>query len=204
VSSPAASNASWPELNALYEENIATSNQVIQDAYTHVTLLSLPNSPDFIFLGLAPDYIYNPLLTAEERNATPPHSPIPYTLFELAKEALHRQCLDEEDRFPLPTLQYPSLEAFVPDEEIPAEELPPPQVFAPVAVVSSPAPESPVLCRGPTPAVLCKVEPAILLPHRLFDESSLIPAYSEADLYPHLFSTPPCTADTHYHPHSER
>jgi len=125
VSSPAASNASWSELNALYEENAATSYQAIQDAYAHVTLLSLPNSPDFIFLGTAPDYIYNPLLTVKECNATPPHSPVPYTLLELAKEALCHQQLNEEDRSPLPTLQYPPLEAFVPDEEIPVEELPP-------------------------------------------------------------------------------
>jgi hypothetical protein len=163
VSSPAASNASWSELNALYEENATASYQVIQNTYTDVTLLSPPNSPDFIFIGSAPDYIYNPLLTVEERNATLPYSPVPYALLELAEEALCRQQLDEEDRSPLPTLQYPPLEAFIPDKEIPIEELLPPQVFAPVAVIPSPAPESPVLCRGPTPAVLCVVEPAVLL-----------------------------------------
>jgi hypothetical protein len=201
VSSPAASNASWSELNALYEENAAASYQAIQQAYTDVTLLSLPNSPDFIFPGTTPDYIYNPLLTVEERNTTPPHSPVPYTLLELAEEALHRQHLDEEDRSPLPTLQYPLLEAFVPDEEIPTEKLPPPQVFTPVAIIPSPVPESPVLHRGPTPAVLPIVEPAILWPHQLFDKSPVIPTYNEADLYPHLFSTLPCTMDTCYHPH---
>jgi hypothetical protein len=104
VSSPAASNASWSELNALYEENATASYQVIQQAYTDVTLLSPPNSPDFIFLGTTLDYIYNPLLTAEERNATPPHSPVPYTLLKLAEEALHCQHLDEEDRSPLLSL----------------------------------------------------------------------------------------------------
>jgi hypothetical protein len=124
VSSPA-SNASWSELNAFYEANAAASLQAVHDAYADVALLSPPNSPDFIFPGTAPDYIYNPYLTAEERNATPPHSPIPYALLELAEEALRRQQLDEEDESPLPTLQYPSLEAFVPDEEIPVEELPP-------------------------------------------------------------------------------
>jgi hypothetical protein len=91
VSSPAASNTSWSKLNALYEENAATSYQVIQNAYADVALLSPPNSPDFIFLGTTPDYIYNPLLTVEECNATLPHSPVPYTLLKLAEEALHRQ-----------------------------------------------------------------------------------------------------------------
>jgi hypothetical protein len=201
VSSPTASNASWSKLNALYEENATTSYQAIQDAYADVALLSPPNSPDFIFLGTAPDYIYNPLLTIEECNATLPYSPVPYALLELAKEALRCQHLNKEDRSPLPSLQYPLLEAFVPDKEIPVEELPPPQVFSPVVVIPSPAPESPVLHRGPTPAIFHIVEPAVLRPHQPFDESPVIPAYNEADLYPHLFSTPPCTADTRYHLH---
>jgi hypothetical protein len=200
VSSPAASNASWSALNALYEENAAASYQAIQDAYADVAIPSPPNSPDFLFPRTATlAYIYNPLLTDEERNATPPHSPVPYTLLELAKEALRRQQLEEEDGSPLPSLQYPPLEAFVPDEEIPSAELPPPQVFAPVATVPSPAPESPVLRRGPTPAVLPRVEPAVLRPHQLIDEDPVIP--NEADFYPHLFSAPPCTAETRYHPH---
>jgi hypothetical protein len=201
VSSPAASTTSWSELNAFYEANAAASLQAIQDAYADVTLLTPPHSPDFIFPGTAPDYIYNPLLTAEERNATPPYSPVPYALLELAKEALRRQQLDEEDGSPLPTLQYPPLEAFVPDKEIPVEELLPPQVFTPIAVVPSPVPESPILHQGPAPAVFPIIEPAVLLLHRHFNESPVIPAYNEADLYPHLFSTPPCTADTRYHPH---
>jgi len=140
VSSPAASNASWSKLNALYEENAATSYQAIQNAYANVTLLSPPNSPNFLFPRAAPNYIYNPLLTIEECNATPSFSPIPYTLLELAKEALHCQQLEEEDRSPLPSLQYPPLEAFVPDKEIPVEKLPPPQVFAQVTTIPSPAP----------------------------------------------------------------
>jgi hypothetical protein len=201
VSSPAASNASWSKLNALYEENAATSYQAIQNAYANVTLLSPPNSPNFLFPRAAPNYIYNPLLTIEECNATPSFSPIPYTLLELAKEALHCQQLEEEDRSPLPSLQYPPLEAFVPDKEIPVEKLPPPQVFAQVTTIPSPAPESPVLHRGPTPAVLPTVEPAVLWPHQLVDESPVIPAYNEADYYPHLFAALPCTADTCYHPH---
>jgi hypothetical protein len=200
VSSPAASTASWSELNAFYKANAAASLQAVHDAYADVALLTLPHSPDFIFPGAALDYIYNPLLTAEERNATPPHSPVPYAL-KLAEEALRCQQLDEEDGSPLPSLQYPLLKAFVPDEEIPVEELPPPQVFAPVAVVPSPVPESPILHQGPTPAILPIVEPAILLPHQHFDESPVIPAYNKAYLYPHLFSAPPCTADTCYHPH---
>jgi len=88
VSFSAASNTSWSKLNALYKENAATSYQVIQNAYANVALLSLPNSSDLIFLGSAPDYIYNPLLTVKECNTTLPHSPIPYTLFELAKVSL--------------------------------------------------------------------------------------------------------------------
>jgi hypothetical protein len=104
VSSPAASTASWSKLNTLYEENAAASYQAIQQAYADITLLSLPNSPDFIFLGTAPDYIYNPLLTAEECNTTPPHSPVPYALLKLAEEALRCQQLDEEDGSPLPSL----------------------------------------------------------------------------------------------------
>jgi nucleoside-diphosphate-sugar epimerase len=129
VSSSAASTASWSKLNALYEENAATSYQAIQNAYADIALLSPPNSPNFIFPGTALDYIYNPLLTVNEHNATPPHSPVPYALLKLAKEALCHQCLDEEDGSPLPSLQYPLLEAFIPDEEIPVKELPPPQVF---------------------------------------------------------------------------
>jgi hypothetical protein len=201
VSSPAASNASWSELNTLYKENATASYQAIQNAYANVALLSPPNSPNFIFLGSAPDYIYNPLLTVEERNATLPHSSVPYALLELAEEALHCQQLNKEDGSPLLTLQYPPFEAFVPDEEIPVEELPPPQVFAPVAVIPSPAPESPVLRRGPTPTIFRFVKPTILLPHQPFNESPVIPAYNEADFYPHLFGVPPCTTDTHYHPH---
>jgi hypothetical protein len=88
VSSPAASTASWSELNAFYEANTAASLQAVHDAYTNVTLLTPPHSPDFIFPGTAPDYIYNPLLMAEERNATLPYSPVPYALLELAEEAL--------------------------------------------------------------------------------------------------------------------
>jgi hypothetical protein len=201
VSSPAASNASWSKLNALYKENATASYQAIQNAYADVALLSPPNSPNFIFLGTALDYIYNPLLTVDEHNTTLPHSLIPYALLKLAKKALCCQQIDEEDGSPLPSLQYPSLKAFIPDKEIPIEELPPPQVFAPVAIVPSPAPESPVLHRGPTPAVFCVVEPAILSPHRLFDKSPIVPAHSEADFYPHLFSAPPCTVDACYHPH---
>jgi hypothetical protein len=201
VSSPAASTASWSELNALYEENTATFYQAIQDTYADVALLTPPHSPNFIFPGTTPDYIYNPLLTAKERNATPPYSPVPYALLELAEEALRHQHLDEEDRSPLPSLQYPPLEAFVPDEEIPVEELPPPQVFAHITIVPSPAPESPVLHRGPIPAVFPVVEPTVLHPHQPFDESPVIPTYNEVDLYPHLCSTPPCTMDTCYHPH---
>jgi hypothetical protein len=191
VSSPTASTASWSELNAFYEVNAAASLQAVQDAYADVALLTLPHSPDFIFLGTTLDYIYNPLLTAEECNATLPYSPVPYALLKLAKEALRRQQLHEEDGSPLPTLQYPPLEAFIPDEEISVEELPPPQVFAPIAVVPSPVPESPVLHQGPAPAVFPIVEPAILLPHQCFDKSPIIPAHNEADLYPHLFSAPP-------------
>jgi hypothetical protein len=104
VSSPAASTTSWSELNALYEENATASYQAIQDAYADVALLTPPHSPDFIFLGSAPDYIYNPLLTEEECNATLPYSPVPYALLELAEEALRCQHLDEEDGSPLPSL----------------------------------------------------------------------------------------------------
>jgi hypothetical protein len=126
VSSPALSTASWSELNTLYEENATASYQVIQQAYTDITIPSPPNSPDFLFPHAAPNYIYNPLLTEEECNAIPPHSPIPYALLKLAEEALHRQQLEEEDGSPLPSLQYPPLETFIPDKEIPVEELPPP------------------------------------------------------------------------------
>ena len=104
MSSPAASTASWSELNAFYEANAAASLQAVHDAYADVALLTPPHSPDFIFPGIAPDYIYNPLLTAEEHNATLPHSPVPYALLKLAKEALHCQRLDEEDGSPLPSL----------------------------------------------------------------------------------------------------
>jgi hypothetical protein len=72
------------------------------------------------------------------------------------------------------------LEAFILDKEIPVEELPPPQVVAPVTVVPSPTPESPVLCRGPTPTILRIIEPAVLRPHQLVDESPVIPTYQEA------------------------
>jgi hypothetical protein len=77
---------------------------MIQNTYAHVALLSPPNSSDFIFPGTAPNYIYNPLLTVEECNATLLHSPIPYTLLELAKEALCHQQLNEEDGSPLSSL----------------------------------------------------------------------------------------------------
>jgi hypothetical protein len=159
VSSPTPSNTSWSELNAIYKENATTSSQAIQDAYAHVALLSPPNSPDFIFPRAAPNYIYNPLLTDEELNSTPPPS-INYALLELAEEALHCQQLEEEDGSPLPSLQYPLLKAFISDEEIPVEELLPPQVFASVAVVPSLAPESLVIHAAP--AVLPIIEPPIL------------------------------------------
>jgi hypothetical protein len=201
VSSPAASNTSWSKLNALYEENATASYQAIQNTYADTALLSPPNSPNFIFPRTAPNYIYNPLLTIEERNATLPFSPVPYALLELAEEALCHQQLEEEDGSPLPSLQYPPIEAFVLDKEIPVEELPPPQVFALVAVIPSPAPETPVLHRGPTPAVFPTIEPAILWPHQLVNKSPVIPTHNKADYYPHLFATLPCTADTHYHPH---
>ena len=177
MSSSAASTTSWSELNALYKENAATSYQAIQQAYADITILSPPNSPNFIFPRATPNYIYNPLLTEEERNASPPYSPVPYALLELAEEALHHQQLNEENRLPLPSLQYPMLEAFILDEEIPVEGLLPPQVVAPVAIVPSPAPESPVLRRGPTPTILPIVEPAVLWPHQLIDESPVIPTY---------------------------
>jgi hypothetical protein len=123
VLSSAASNASWSELNALYEENAAALYQAIQDMQAHIALLSPPNSLNFIFLGTHPNYIYNPLLTDEEHNATPP--PVTnYALLELAKEALHHQQI--KDGSPLPSLQYPQIEMFVVDEDIPINELPPP------------------------------------------------------------------------------
>jgi hypothetical protein len=190
VSSPAASTASWSEHNAIYEANTTASLQAVHNAYANVALLTLPHSPNFIFPGTTLDYIYNPLLTAEERNATPPYSPVPYALLKLAEEALRQQQLDEEDGSPLPTLQYPLLEAFIPDEEISVEELLPPQVFAPVAVIPSPVPESPVLHQGPAPTVFPVVKPAVLLPYQHFDKSPAIHAYNEADLYTHTFLAP--------------
>jgi hypothetical protein len=88
VSSPALSTASWSELNALYEENSLASFQAVQQAYADVAIPSPPNSPDFLFPRAAPNYIYNPLLTEEECNASPAYSPVPYALLELAEEAL--------------------------------------------------------------------------------------------------------------------
>jgi len=125
VFSPTPSNASWSELNTIYEKNAAASTQAVQDAYAHVALLSPSNSPDFIFPRAAPNYIYNLLLTKEELNTLLPTS-TNYALLELAEEALCRCQLDEEDGSPLPSFQYPPIEAFVLDEEIPVEELPPP------------------------------------------------------------------------------
>jgi hypothetical protein len=174
---------------------------VIQQAYANIAIPSLPNSPDFIFPYAAPNYIYNPLLTEEEHNVSLPYSPVPYALLKLAKEALHHHQIEEEDGLPLPFLQYPLLEAFIPDEEIPIKELPPPQVVAPVTVVPSPAPKSPVLHRGPTSTIFPIIEPTILHPHQQFDGSPVIPTYNKADLYPNLFSIPLCTMDTRCHPH---
>jgi hypothetical protein len=198
VSSPAPSNTSWSELNAIYEENAAASAQAVQDAYTHIALLSPPNSSDFIFPHAAPNYIYNPLLTDEELNSTPPPL-INYALLKLAEEALCHQQLEEEDGSPLPSLQYPLLEAFIPDKEIPVKKLPPPQVLTPVTTVPSLAPESPVI--HTTPTVFPIIEPPILQLHSPANESPVIPTYNEVDLYPNLFHTPPCTAETCYHPH---
>ena len=62
---------------------------MIQNTYAHVALLSSPNSSDFIFPGTAPNYIYNPLLTVKECNATLLHSLITYALLKLAKKALY-------------------------------------------------------------------------------------------------------------------
>jgi hypothetical protein len=171
----------------------------MQDTYAHITLLSPPNSPDFIFPHAAPDYIYNPLLTIKERNASPPQSPFPYALLKLAEEALYCQQLEEEDGSPLPSLQYPPLKAFISDKEIPVQELLPPQVIAPITVIPSPAPETPVL--QSTPAIFSVIKPSILCLHSPANESPIIPAYNEAELYPNLFSTLPCTAETCYHPH---
>ena len=112
MSSPA-SNASWSELNAFYEANAAASLQAVNDAYVDVALLTLPHSPNFIFPGTAPDYIYNPYLTAEERNATPPYSPVPYALLELAEEALRRQQLDEEDGSVTAWLPRPGIRTYI-------------------------------------------------------------------------------------------
>jgi hypothetical protein len=137
VSFPATSVTSWSKLNALYKENAAASYQAIQDAQAYITLLSPPNSPNFIFPETASDYVYNPLLTIKKHNATPPPI-INYTLLKLAEEALHHQQI--KDGSSLLTLLYPD-NALVTDKDILDEELPPPQVFTPVTTILSSAPE---------------------------------------------------------------
>ena len=120
MSSPATSTFSWSPLNKVYQANIEASSTAIQLAYVDIALLSPPNSPDYIFPSHANiDYIYNPLVNFS-KETDQPNSLFPHALLELAAEAIYCQQLKEKPRSPKFTLQYPPLEDFVIDEDIPS------------------------------------------------------------------------------------
>src|SRR5205807_2660220 len=121
---------------------------------------------------------------ATRRNVYSPHSPSP--LIATLPNFLHvlANVATEQAYIVSPQLQYPPAPEHqdvyvhlqfeevverVPLADIPIENLPPPIVEAPVAVIASPALPTPVLPNLP------------------------LPIAPEAELFPHLFTAPPCT-----------
>ena len=201
VTSPALSVASWSQINDVYQINIATANQVIEDFLNspHNTWnYPSPNSnaPAPLTVPVFPDPSVSPptflaLLIVDSPPVIPitPASPtfvatLPNFLQVLANVAT------QQDYLPSPQLQYPDPEPqdayvhqcfeevveCVPLADILVENLLLPVVATPVAVVPSPAP--------PTP------------PHCILPLLTLL----EAKLFPHLFTALPCTTANH-HPH---
>ena len=159
VASPALSTASWSQLDNTYQLNVAAANQVIQDFL---------NSPHNTWNYPSPLDSPRP---AREHYSVPPALPLvavdridtpPNFLHVLANVAAQQAYILS------PQLQYPpaneAQDAYVhlqfeevvdriPLADIPVENLPPAVVEAPVAVVPSPAPPTPVLHELPLPVV---------------------------------------------------
>ena len=186
ITSPALSVASWSNLDNVYQLNVATANQVIEDFL---------NSPHNTWNYPSP---HNSPCPARERYSVPPVSPIiaidridtpPNFLHVLADVAAQQAYILS------PQLQYPpaveAQDAYIHLQfeevinrvllvDIPVKNLPPPVVEAPVTTVLSPAPPTPVLQELPLP---------------------VIPLYAKHELFPHLWATPPCTLANDVHPH---
>ena len=201
LATPALSVASWSQINDIYQINIAAANQVIEDflnsphntwnypspnsdAPTPLTVPIFPNPSISLPAFLAPLIVDSPPVVPVTP-ASPVFIATPPNFLEVLADITTQQ-----DYLPSPQLHYPDPEpqdAYVhqrfeevvervPLADIPVENLPPPVVTAPIAVVPSPAP--------PTP-------PRRILP---------LPILPEAELFPHLFTAPPCTTADH-HPH---
>ena len=186
VASPTLSTASWSQLDNVYQLNVTAANQVIQDFL---------NSPHNTWNYPSP---LNSPRPARERYSIPPVSPIvavdcidtpPNFLHVLADVATQQAYILS------PQLQYPpaneAQDAYVhlqfeevvdriPLVDIPVKNLLLAVIEAPVAVVPSPAPPTPVLQELPLPVV---------------------PLYAEHKLFPHLWAAPPCTLTHDVHPH---
>ena len=201
VAFPALSVASWLEINNVYKINITAANQVIEN------FLNSPHntwnypSPDSnptgrLTVPVFPDPSVSPptflaLLIVDSPPVIPitPVSPIFVATSPNFLEVL-ADVTTQQDYLPSPQLKYPNpkpqdayvhqqfeeVVKHVPLANIPVENLLPPVVAAPVTAVPSPAP--------PTP------------PHRTL----CLPVLPEVDLFPNLFTAPPCTtADNHPH-----
>ena len=200
VASPTLSVASWSQIDNIYQINVAAANQAIED------FLNSPHntwnypSPDSnpagrLLVPIFPDPSVSPPAFLALLIDLPPIVPItPTSPRFVATPPNFLQVLADvaaqQDYLPSPQLQYPDPEpqdAYihqrfeevverVPLADIPVENLPPPIVVTPVAVVPSPA--------LPTPPC-----------HAL-----RLPVLPEAELFPNLFTTLPCTTADH-HPH---
>ena len=201
VTSPTLSVASWSQINDIYQINIATANQVIEDFLNspHNTWnYPSPNSdtpapltvPIFLDPSVSrPAFLAPLIIDSPPIVPVTPASPIfvatPPNFLEVVADVTAQQ-----DYLPSPQLKYPDPEpqdAYVhqrfeevvervPLADILVENLLPPVVVAPIAIVPSLAPPTPPPCALHLPILL------------------------EADLFPNLFTALPCTtADNHPH-----
>ena len=186
IASPTLSIASWSQLDNVYQLNVNAANQVIQDFL---------NSPHNTWNYPSP---LNSPCPARECYSVPPVSPIvtvnridtPPNFLHILADVTAQQAyiLSPQLQYP-PTnkaqdayvhLQFKEVIDRVPLADIPIENLPPAVVEAPVAVVLSPAPPTPVLQELPLP---------------------VIPLYAKHELFPHLWAAPLCSLANDVHPH---
>jgi hypothetical protein len=215
VSSP----TSWsPALNAAYQHNLEESFLAVQAALATVAIPSPPNSPDFnLFPTVLSPPIRHPFETLLDAAA------LAAEYDEFIEDQLHRLATDPERQSAFlaaapdsPQLQYPADQDVAalspvrynwsPLEDIPVEDLPPPVLFAPVATVTLPRPESPIDYGTSLPRPVTPIKEEPISPTLAATAVQPTPAadFLQVDfqLLPHLFVEPPCVVENQTrHPH---